>query len=143
VILGTGPEHETIRGGGEGYTDESPALLSRAGVKVSFLGASGSRRIMPTGALGGEPALNAAWAFRNGTSEQEALKMLTLYAAEMAGVDDRIGSIDVGKDADFMILEGHPFDYRVLPQMVFIDGELVFQSGGENAYGATSRSPWR
>jgi len=128
VILGTGPQHETIRGGGLGYTDESPALLSRAGVKVSFLGASGSRRIMPTGALGGEPALNGAWAFRNGTPEQEALKMLTLYAAEMAGVEDRIGSLDVGKDADFMILEGHPFDYRVLPQMVFIDGELVFQS---------------
>lgn len=129
VILGTGPTHETIRGGGEGYSDESPALLSRAGVKVSFLGASGSRRIMPTGALGGEPALNAAWAFRNGTPEQEALKMLTLHAAEMIGMEDRIGSIDVGKDADFMILEGHPFDYRVLPQMVFIDGELVFREG--------------
>ena len=144
VILGTGPQHETIRGGGQGYTDEIPALLSRAGVKVSFLGASGSRRIMPTGALGGEPALNAAWAFRNGTSEQEALKMLTLYAAEMAGVDDRIGSIDVGKDADFMILEGHPFDYRVLPQMVFIDGELVFQSGAERARAeTTSGSPGR
>lgn len=129
VILGTGPTHETIRGGGDGYTDESPALLSKAGVRVSFLGASGSRRIMPTGALGGEPALNAAWAFRNGTSEEEALKMLTLNAAEMIGMEDQIGSIDVGKDADFMILEGHPFDYRVLPQMVFIDGELVFQEG--------------
>ena len=135
VILGTGPQHESIRGGGQGYNDESPALLSRAGVKVSFLGASGSRRIMPTGALGGEPALNAAWAFRNGTPEQEALKMLTLHAAEMMGMEDRIGSIDVGKDADFMVLEGHPFDYRVLPQMVFIDGELVFQSGGEAAGG--------
>ena len=130
VIIGTGYQHETIRGGGRGYNDESPALLSRAGVKVSFLGASGSRRIMPTGALGGEPALNAAWAFRNGTTEQEALKMLTLHAAEMAGMGDRIGSIDVGKDADLVILEGHPFDYRVLPQMVFIDGELVFRSGG-------------
>ena len=126
--------YESIRGGGEGYNDESPALLSRAGVKVSFFGASGSRRIMPTGALGGEPALNAAWAFRNGTAEQEALKMLTLNAAEMVGMEDRIGSIDVGKDADFMILEGHPFDYRVLPQMVFIDGELVFQSGGESEH---------
>ncbi len=130
VILGTGYQHETIRGGGRGYNDESPALLSRAGVKVSFIGASGSRRIMPTGALGGEPALNAAWAFRNGTTEQEALKMLTLHAAEMAGMGDRIGSIDVGKDADLVILEGHPFDYRVLPQMVFIDGELIFRSGG-------------
>ncbi|MGH9319997.1 MAG: amidohydrolase family protein [Vicinamibacteria bacterium] len=126
VILGDS-EYESIRGGGDGYDDRSPALLSRAGVTVSFFGASGSRRVMPTGNLGGEPALNAAWAFRNGASEQEALAMVTLNAAELAGMGDRIGSIDVGKDADFMVLEGHPFDYRVLPQMVFIDGELIFQ----------------
>ncbi len=132
VILGNSGssigEYESIRGGGDGYNDQSPLLLSRAGVKVAFFSASGSRRVMPTGRLGGEPALNAAWAFRNGTPEQEALKMFTLNAAEMLDMGDRIGSIDVGKDADFMVLEGHPFDYRVLPQMVFIDGELVFSS---------------
>jgi imidazolonepropionase-like amidohydrolase len=51
--------------------------------------------------------------------------MVTLDAAEMIGVADLVGSLEVRKDADFMILEGHPFDYRVLPQMVFIDGKLV------------------
>jgi imidazolonepropionase-like amidohydrolase len=128
VILGdTASRLEDIRGGGEGYNIQSPALLSQKGVKVSFFGPSGSRRGTPTGRLGGEPALNAAWAFRNGASELEALKMFTLNAAEMLGMEDRIGSIGVGKDADFMILEGHPFDYRVLPQMVFIDGELVHE----------------
>jgi imidazolonepropionase-like amidohydrolase len=126
VILGdTASRLEDIRGGGDGYNAQSPALLSRKGVMVSFFGPSGSRRGMPTGRLGGEPALNAAWAFRNGVPEGEALKMFTLNAAEMFGMEDRIGSIDVGKDADFMILEGHPFDYRVLPEMVFIDGRLV------------------
>ncbi len=104
----------------------SSILLARAGVRVSFFGASGSRRVMPTGRLGGEPALNAPWVFRNGGTDIEALRMVTLNAAEMLGVADRIGSLEVGKDADFMILEGHPFDYRVLPQMVFIDGRLVF-----------------
>ena len=132
VILGNSGSdtrpYQSIRGGGAGYNDQSPLLLSRAGVKVAFFGTSGSRRVMPTGELGGEPALNAAWAFRNGTPELEALKMFTLNAAEMIDMGDRIGSIDVGKDADFMVLEGHPFDYRVLPQMVFIDGELVFSS---------------
>ncbi len=132
VILGNSGsnigEYESIRGGGDGYNDQSPLLLSRAGVKVAFFSASGSRRVMHTGRLGGEPALNAAWAFRNGTPEQEALKMFTLNAAEMLDMGDRIGSIDVGKDADFMVLEGHPFDYRVLPQMVFIDGELVLST---------------
>jgi imidazolonepropionase-like amidohydrolase len=128
VILGDSASRlEDIRGGGDGYRIDAPALLSQKGVKVAFFGPSGSRRGMPTGRLGGEPALNAAWAFRNGVSEQEALRMVTLNAAEMLGMDDRIGSIDIGKDADFMILEGHPFDYRVLPLMVFIEGELVHQ----------------
>ena len=129
VILGNSGsaigEYETIRGGGRNYNEQSAILLSRAGVKVSFFGASASRRCMPTGRLGGEPALNAAWVFRNGGTEEEALRMVTLNAAELLGVADRVGSLDVGKDADFMVLEGHPFDYRVLPQMVFIDGKLV------------------
>jgi len=128
VILGDSASRlEDMRGGGEGYRIDAPALLSQKGVKVAFFGPSGSRRGMPTGRLGGEPALNAAWAFRNGASEQEALRMVTLNAAEMLGMEDQIGSIDVGKDADFMILEGHPFDYRVLPLMVFIDGQLIHQ----------------
>ena len=53
--------------------------------------------------------------------------MFTLNAAEMLGMEDHIGSIDVGKDADFQILEGHPFDYRALPRMVFIDGQIVHE----------------
>jgi imidazolonepropionase-like amidohydrolase len=128
VILGDSASGlESIRGGGDGYRINSPAILSQKGVKVAFFGPSGSRRGMPTGRLGGEPALNAAWAFRNGASEQDALRMATLNAAEMLGIEDRVGSIDVGKDADFMILEGHPFDYRVLPLMVFIDGVLIHE----------------
>jgi imidazolonepropionase-like amidohydrolase len=129
VILGNSGsnigEYETIRGGGRGYNELSAILLTRAGVKVSFFSASGARRCMPTGRLGGEPALNAAWVFRNGGSEEEALKMVSLNAAEMLGVADQVGSLDVGKDADFMVLEGHPLDYRTLPQMVFVDGRQV------------------
>jgi imidazolonepropionase-like amidohydrolase len=128
VILGDSASNlENIRGGGRSYNILSPLLLSTKGVKVSFFGPSASRRGMPTGRLGGEPALNAAWVFRNGVPEQEALRMFTLNAAEMLDMEERVGSIDVGKDADFMILEGHPFDYRVLPEMVFIDGRLVHQ----------------
>ncbi|MBE3135240.1 MAG: amidohydrolase family protein [Acidobacteria bacterium] len=138
VILGdSAADLENIRGGGRGFNDEGPAILSRAGVRVSFFGGSGSRRGMTTGRLGGEPALNAAWVFRNGVPEEEALRMLTLYPAEMFDVGDRIGSLDVGKDADFMVLEGHPFDYRVLPQLVVVDGEVVHQQGRTSG----SRSP--
>ena len=51
--------------------------------------------------------------------------MLTLDAAELFDMGDRIGSIEVGKDADFIVTAGHPFDYRVLPELVFVDGRLV------------------
>ncbi len=126
VILGDSASRlEDIRGGGEGFSPRAPAILSRHGVKVSFFGPSGSRRGMPTGRLGGEPALNAAWAFRNGVSEAQAIRMLTLDAAELFDMGDRIGSIEVGKDADFIVTAGHPFDYRVLPELVFVDGRLV------------------
>ena len=126
VILGDSASRlEDIRGGGEGFSLQAAAILNRHGVDVSFFGPSASRRGMPTGRLGGEPALNAAWVFRNGVPEADALRMLTLGAAEMFDMDDRIGSIEVGKDADFIVMAGHPFDYRVLPEMVFVDGSLV------------------
>jgi imidazolonepropionase-like amidohydrolase len=126
VILGdTESRLEDVRGGGDGYNVRSPALLTQRGVKVAFFGPSGSRRGMPTGRLGGEPALNAAWAFRNGVAEQDALKMFTLNAAEMIGMGESLGSIEPGKDADLLVFEGHPFDYRTLPLLVYIDGELA------------------
>ena len=129
VILGnSGSYASDIRGGGEGWSVEGPAILNRAGVKVAFYGPGASRRASPIGRLGGEPILNSAWAFRNGVPEVDALRMATLNAAELLDVDDRIGSIETGKDADFVILEGHPFDYRVVPAWVFVDGRL--EAGG-------------
>ena len=53
--------------------------------------------------------------------------MMSLNAADMFDMADRIGSIDEGKDADFMVLEDHPFDYRALPLMVFVDGQRVHE----------------
>ena len=129
VILGnSGSYASDIRGGGEGWSVEGPAILNRAGVKVAFYGPGASRRASPIGRLGGEPILNSAWAFRNGVPEVDALRMATLNAAELLDMDDRIGSIEVGKDADFVVLEGHPFDYRVVPGWVFVDGKL--EAGG-------------
>ena len=125
VILGnSGSYASDIRGGGAGWSVEGPAILNRAGVKVAFYGPGASRRASPIGRLGGEPILNAAWAFRNGVPEVDALRMATLHAAELVDIEDRIGSIEPGKDADFVILEGHPFDYRVVPDWVFVDGRL-------------------
>jgi imidazolonepropionase-like amidohydrolase len=69
----------------------------------------------------------AAKAMRyGGATEEEALKMITLNAAWIVGVDDRVGSIDVGKDADLVIWDGYPLSSYGVPEKVFIDGDLYF-----------------
>lgn len=61
-----------------------------------------------------------------GATEDEAMKMITLNPAWIIGVDDRVGSIDVGKDADLVIWNGYPLSSYGVPEKVFIDGELFF-----------------
>ena len=61
-----------------------------------------------------------------GATEEEALKMITLNAAWIVGVDDRVGSIDVGKDADLVIWDGYPLSNYGVPEKVFIDGDVYF-----------------
>jgi len=61
-----------------------------------------------------------------GATEEEALKMITLNAAWIIGVDDRVGSIDVGKDADLVIWDGYPLSSYGVPDKVFIDGDVYF-----------------
>ena len=61
-----------------------------------------------------------------GATEEEALKMITLNAAWIVGVDDRVGSIDVGKDADLVIWDGYPLSSYGVPNKVFIDGDIYF-----------------
>jgi imidazolonepropionase-like amidohydrolase len=61
-----------------------------------------------------------------GATEQEALQMITLNAAWIIGVDDRVGSIDVGKDADLVIWDGYPLSSYGVPNKVFIDGDVYF-----------------
>ena len=61
-----------------------------------------------------------------GATEEEALRMITLNAAWIIGIDDRVGSIDVGKDADLVIWDGYPLSSYGVPEKVFIDGELYF-----------------
>ena len=61
-----------------------------------------------------------------GATEEEALKMVTLNAAWIIGVDDRVGSIDVGKDADLVIWDGYPLSSYGVPNKVLIDGDVYF-----------------
>src|SRR5581483_11168427 len=61
-----------------------------------------------------------------GATEDEALKMITINPAWIVGVDDRVGSIDVGKDADLVIWDGYPLSSYGVPDKVFIDGDVYF-----------------
>jgi imidazolonepropionase-like amidohydrolase len=55
-----------------------------------------------------------------------ALRAITLTPAEIFGVADRIGSLDVGKDADIVIMTGHPFDAATKIERVLIEGKTVY-----------------
>ena len=61
-----------------------------------------------------------------GATEEEALRMITLNAAWIIGVDDHVGSIDVGKDADLVIWDGYPLSSYGVPEKVLIDGDVYF-----------------
>ncbi|MGH9523569.1 MAG: amidohydrolase family protein [Terriglobales bacterium] len=61
-----------------------------------------------------------------GATEQEALQMITINPAWIMGVDNKTGSIDVGKDADMVIWDGYPLSSYGVAEKVFIDGELWF-----------------
>ena len=64
--------------------------------------------------------------YRAGVPAEEVIKMLTINAAKILGVDDRIGSIEKGKDADIIIYTAHPIKtYNAHVEKVFINGEVI------------------
>ncbi|MCM3654728.1 amidohydrolase [Metabacillus litoralis] len=67
----------------------------------------------------------ASIAVREGFDEQKAIEGITIAAARNLRVDDRIGSIEVGKDADLVIWNFHPFHYLAKPHLTMIDGKIV------------------
>lgn len=72
---------------------------------------------------------------REGMTEEDALRALTINAAALFHVDDRIGSLEPGKDADFIILSGPPLDMETLTERVFVEGREVFnRETGRSAY---------
>ncbi len=94
-------------------------LLTQNGLRVAFhTSATSGTQYLP---------MNAAYAVRYGMDEDKAFRAVTIYPAELLHVDDRIGSIDVGKDADLVILSGEPFDFTSRVEKVFVNGRIVFE----------------
>jgi len=70
--------------------------------------------------------LCAAMAVKNGMDRKKALEGITLTAAKNCGIDDRVGSVEVGKDADFCVFDGDIFDFSKKNVMTFINGEKIY-----------------
>ena len=105
-----------------GLLEENAAILDRAGVVVAINtddSITESRFLLRTGAI----------AVRGGMSEDAALRALTINGARMLHLDDRLGSLEKGKDADFVVLSGPPFSVYTQVLRTYIDGQCVFDRG--------------
>ncbi len=107
-------------------TFKTPGILANAGVKVAIMT---DHSVTPIEQL----PLCAALAVKDGMSVEDALKAITINPAEILGVADRIGSLEVGKDADIVIWSEHPFSLMARPVYVLIDGKVVRPEGYINS----------
>jgi imidazolonepropionase-like amidohydrolase len=74
---------------------------------------------------------HAALGIREGMSREEALRAVTIANAVMMDIDDRVGTLENGKDADFIILDGDPFSVYTHVQQTWIEGQKVWDRSNE------------
>jgi len=104
-------------------TFETPLLLRRAGIPFALQ--SGFEAYVPkTRVVLFEAAVAAAY----GLAFDEALASITIDAARILGIDDRVGSLRVGKDGDVVVFDGDPFEYASHVCAVLIEGELFSET---------------
>jgi hypothetical protein len=113
--------------GPSGSTIELAAILHRAGVTVAL---APPQPTLGTDGLGGRNLMTlplaAGYAIRGGLPEPAALEGITIAAARVLGIDDKVGSIEKGKQADLIVLDGDPFHYETLVQKTFVAGREVY-----------------
>lgn len=104
----------------ENLSVETAALLKKAGIPVALQ--SGYEGYVPKTRV---VLLEAAMAAANGLTFDDALALVTIDAAKILGIDNRVGSIEPGKDADFALFDGDPFEFSTHVTGVVIDGVVV------------------
>ena len=97
---------------------KTPGILAKAGGQVSIIT---DAPVVPQQYL----PLCAELAIKSGMEPFAALQAITINPAKHIGIEDRVGSIEVGKDADLVVMPGSCFDIAVAPTCVLIDGEIV------------------
>lgn len=104
----------------ENASFETAAKLVKAGIPVALQ--SGYESYVPKTRV---VLFEAGMAAANGLSFSEALGTVTIQAAKILGVDDRVGSLEIGKDGDLALYDGDPFEYTTHCVAVVINGEVV------------------
>lgn len=104
------------------YADfKTPGILHKAGVKVAITTDHPVTRIQ-------DLPICAGFAAREGLGIEEGLKAITINAAEICNVSSRVGSIEVGKDADIAIFNGNPMEVFTKTMYTIIDGKIVYEA---------------
>ena len=97
---------------------KAPGILSKAGIKTAIMT---DHPCTPVQYL----PLCAAVAIKEGMDEYEALKAITITAAEITGISGRVGSLETGKDADIIIMDGPPLELKTRVLYTIINGQVV------------------
>ena len=114
--------------GDYGGVDERNAVwLNEAGVHISLASFSRSFGSFGAGVAGQWLLIDASIALGHGMSRADVLRALTLSPAEVLGVSDRLGSLEVGKDADVVVFDGDPLSIRTWASRVYVGGNLVYE----------------
>lgn len=100
---------------------KTPHLLHEAGVLAAIMT---DHPVVPVEALRLEAAIAA---YEGGAGEQEALEFITINPAKILGLENRLGSITKGKDADVTIWNGHPFKASSIAEKTFVNGKLAWE----------------
>ena len=122
VIDSPGGKHEAAE-----FNLEYGGVLERAGVKVAIHSddyITSSRQMFRMAGL----------LVREGMTRDGALRALTIHGAEMLDLEERVGSIEKGKDADFVVLSGDPLDVDTKVLETWIEGQRVFSRKHDRAF---------
>ena len=114
------PTMTRASGENENLSMETAARLHAAGIPLALQ--AGYENYVPKTRI---VLFEAAIAARYGLAFEDALGLITIDAARLLGIDDRVGSIEVGKDADLALYDGDPFEYTSHCVGVVIEGEVV------------------
>ncbi|RMH01412.1 MAG: hypothetical protein D6702_11535 [Planctomycetota bacterium] len=110
-----------------GWSIENARILWEHGVEFAIVP---GQAYITTGGIAGRDLLTlpmeVAFAIRGGLPEEAALRSITIDAARILGVEDRIGSIEPGKDADLIVCDGDLFDYRTFVQWAVVAGDIAY-----------------